>query len=127
MLTSNGLFKETSIIFVIEILVRIIGTYIFLNIIGLYGLPVASIIGSFTTIIFLSFILINKSGITFREILLAFNAYEVFIFVAGILLGYLIAYPNDIVEALSLLIISLLPFIILTLLGKRLRLFLIGT
>lgn len=126
MLTSNGLFKETSIIYVIEILVRILGTYLFMNAFGLYGLPIASIIGSLTTIVFLSFILIKKSGITFKEILLAFNVYEVFIFVSGILLGYFIIYPNDLKEALSLFIVSLLPFITLVLLGKRLRVFLIG-
>lgn len=127
MLTSNGLFKETSIIFVIEILIRIIGTYILLNIIGLYGLPIASIIGSLFTIIFLSFILIKKSGITFKRILFPFNIYEIFMFFLGIIVGYFIVYPSDAVQAVTSLIIMFIIFTILAVSGKRLRAFIYNT
>ena len=127
MLTSNGLFKETSLIFILEIIIRIAGTYLLVNIIGLYALPIAAAMGSICTLLVLSFILIKKSGITLREILLAFNLYECVLFSSAVLYGYFIVYPTSFSGAVLIFLYTFIPFIVLLFAGKKLRLFLITT
>mgnify|MGYP001178424591 CR=1 FL=1 len=125
MLASNGLFKETSLIFVLEIAVRLVGTYLLIKVISLYALPVAAILGSATTLLILSFILIKKSGISLKEILISFNLYESMLFTLSILLGYFINYPSNMTDAIYSGLITLVPFIFFVLLGKKLRTFLL--
>ena len=127
MLTSNGLFKETSLVFILEIVVRVAGTYILVNLINLYALPIAALLGSITTLLILSFILIKRSGISFIEIVLSFNLYELVIFILAIFLGYFVIYPSNLSEALVAISYTLIPFSILVLLGKKFRTFLSET
>ena len=81
-------------VFILEIVVRVAGTYILVNLINLYALPIAALLGSITTLLILSFILIKRSGISFIEIVLSFNLYELVIFILAIFLGYFVIYPS---------------------------------
>ena len=103
------------------------GTYILVNLINLYALPIAALLGSITTLFILSYILIKRSGISLKEIVLSFNFYELVLFISAIFLGYFVVYPSNLSEALVAISYTLIPFSILVLLGKKFRTFLSET
>tara|TARA_B100000767_G_scaffold270807_1_gene295236 strand:- start:111 stop:1625 length:1515 start_codon:yes stop_codon:yes gene_type:complete len=125
MLTSNGLFKETSYIFIIDIIVRVSGTYLLVKLISLYALPIAASIGSIITLILFSKILKEKSDISFKEVLISFSYYEIFIYSISIIAGYIIPYPNSINEAVIILLFTIFPFLFFVAIGKNFRKFIV--
>jgi O-antigen/teichoic acid export membrane protein len=125
MLTSNGLFKETSFIYIIDIIVRVAGTYILVKLISLFALPIAASIGSIITLILFTKILKEKSNITLIEALISLSYYELFICSICIIAGYFIPYPNNFNEALMILVFTMMPFLFFMAIGKNFQEFVI--
>ena len=126
-LISKGLFKETSLIYILEIIIRLVGSFILVKVVGLYALPLAAFLGTSSTLFILSKILIIKSSITRSEILLPFSRYKYCVTALAVFYGYFITYPNSQLDAITTIIYSSASFLFLMLLSKSLRTFVLET
>jgi len=87
-LYSAGDFKSVAYISVAETIIRICFTFLFIHLLGYYGLPLAGILAAFFSIYLLQRSIINKTQQNIRDLIFPTSNYEVIIYLMALVVGY---------------------------------------
>lgn len=120
-LYSSGDYKSVAYVSIVEAVFRILFTYFLLNLIDIYGLPIAGILASFVGLFFLIRLVKSTTGHAVVELIFPSSYYEVLVYLFALLLGYFnTVQENLFYDSLNLIVITL-GLSLLILLSKKVR------
>jgi O-antigen/teichoic acid export membrane protein len=124
LVAAKGLFKSSSYIFLIESIVRILVTYVAVQLASFYGLAIGGIVSSLLSIFLLHRFIAKDLDISLRETILSFSIYELFVLVLFSCIGAFIIFPTTAYEALITGFLILLCLFACVLASPAFRIFL---